>query len=233
MLFGNRQHNPMTNFSFVSTTALLLAATSLPAGIAAEPSKTRWVNVLGVGIELLNLKKTIAVSDRVATSVFAEKYPLLRDGWRPSLPSQPEVADDARQLPRFREGEFQPAKDPISTPMVIRFTDRTVEVAIVRPVGSYLWHHYYDCLARVELNRTQTIDHYFQMARLESTFGANLKGISQGSTAKDVEKAFGKPDQRRETQAVDCYEYTYDKAAIKVWFVNDRVMRIDPIKEIK
>ena len=192
-------------------------------GNAKEPTKSEWKRALDIGFEIVNLKKPVVASADACSSMFENKVPELKPDWRLSLPSDVENATDARALPDFEENELRLPKNPTPIPRVVRYSENKIAVAICKPVGSYLWHHYYECLALLEIDRSKEIDAYFDLPHLEQTYGAKLRGISQGSSLADTRAAFGEPSSIRGLQKTGSFELTYNNDAMKILFDNNHV----------
>lgn len=203
----------------------VLPQRSLPQRAATKTVETQWIQTVDIDISLDNLKKQTPINDRTAKLFFSGKFPNMCNGWRKLLP--------ASALKNLRKPSTSPKlgrvpKDQTPAPKILRFTNQRLIVAILKPLGSYRWHHHYDCLALLEIKRTKTIDTYFNLPGLEARYGfSRFKGISQGSSTADVVKVLGKPDSTRHTQAFGHFVYTYQKLGVKIWFQNDCAYQIN------
>jgi hypothetical protein len=199
--------------------------------------QTRWVKTSTIDLELVGMKKETALDADTAAKLFTKGFPHLREGWQKHLPGKPENAPGARDIPDDVKKIWIKAKDeekPYAT--VWQFSDKELIVLVVEYKGSYLWHSYHECLARVRLPRTKEIDALFEMASLEKTFGAEYKGLRQGSSLAEVKKKLGEPDGRIGYQAAGLETLIYFKDDVVITMTYGQIERFsfgvpDSLKE--
>jgi hypothetical protein len=190
--------------------------------------EVRWVTTESIDVELVGMKKEMALDADAAAKLFTKDFPHLRDGWEKLLPGKPENAPGARDVPDSVKKAWIEAKEgekPYAS--VLQFSDKELIVVVRRPRGRYLWHIYYECLARLRLPRGKDVDDIFEVARLEKTYGAQLKGLRQGSSLAEVKKALGEPDGRIGYQAAGLEKLVYFKDDVVITMTIGRVERFD------
>ena len=208
------------------TRLLLLLPTLLavPAFGGVDPAS--WIDTTTIGDEILHNKIEQEIEPAAALKLLAE-HPQLVDDWQSHLPSPPEPHPQARTLPD--DPKFQKLYSPTDRPPATRVTgysDATVIVKVLRPMGGYLWHHYFDCLATLRIPRTPKVDRALNLAALESTFGREVDGIRQGTPPKTVRDVLGEPAAQRTTQAVGFYFWYYPERNLTVVFQGSRVKEL-------
>lgn len=210
--------------SFMLGLVLALAAQVLSAD-QGEKAPESWIKVDGIGHEILNMKKEIELTPQQARTILQKEFPCIKADWREQLPARIELAADARPLP-LAQVDVHKAKDTTPFATLLRFSETQAVIVILKPEGSYLWHHYSDCLACLRVSRSSEIDAMFRIKELERTYGAVHKGLKQGSTVDSVVKVLGKPDAEHFTQAFGCFSYYYFKEDIGIAFLNFTVLEI-------
>jgi hypothetical protein len=190
--------------------------------------EARWVTTSSIDFELVWMKKEVALDADTAAKLFTKDFPHLREGWEKQLPGKPENAPGARDVPDGVKKTWIEAKKeekPYAT--VFQFSDKELIVLVVIYRGTYLWHSYHECLARLRLARGKEIDALFGVASLEKTYGAQLKGLRQGSSLAEVKKKLGEPDGRIGYQAAGLEKLIYFKDDVIITVTYGQIERFD------
>ena len=193
----------------------------------------------GVGDEICAEKSPIEITgDQAAQLFLKDASSKLTADWEKHLPaaaSQP--APGAKPMPHNPEflKEIIPSKNTKPTASVAKFSDKHLIIRISRPAGHYLWHHYYENLATVRVERNATLDKVFDLPGLMNTYASSYKGVQQGDMESHMIEVLGRPDAIRTTQAMSFYFADYEKGAVEIAIWNWQVFRIRrvPLDEIR
>jgi len=193
----------------------------------------------GIGDEVLTEKLPIEISGDQAAHLFRkDANGKLAADWEKHVPaaaSQPALG--ARPMPSDPKllKEIMPSENAKPTASVAKFSDKHLIIRISKPAGTYLWHHFYENLATVRVERNPTLDKVFDLPGLMDTYASSYKGIEQGDTESHMIKVLGRPDAIQTTQAM-AFEFAYyEKGAVEIAIWNGKVFRIRrlPLSEIR
>ena len=187
----------------------------------------RWISTRTVDTELVSMKKEITIDAETAMKVFAKESPYLRENWEKAIPGKIENAKEAQSIPDGVKKIWIESKDKKPHASVLQYSDKELIVVVVMHKGTYLWHQYYECLARLRMPRNKEIDAIFNVASLEKSYGAEYKGLRQGTPEKDVIDKLGKPDGRIGFQAGGYYKLCYFKDDVIVTITYGRIESIE------
>lgn len=184
---------------------------------ASTSSKEKRYDVHGVGDAIYEQKQEIALSPEVALRMFTKEFPHVRSTWKDEVRHPIKMATNAwpmpaQVIPIADEKQRQPRA------VVTQFSERQVIVMIQQPAGSYLWHHYTECLGAFRVKRTPQVDELLGLTNLVAQYAATYKGIGYGSSKQDVIKTLGEPDAAESTQAVGYFRYWYFKDDLTIQF---------------
>jgi hypothetical protein len=194
---------------------------------APAPPLVRWVKISSIDVEIVGMKKEIALDAEAAAKLFVKDFPHIGEGWEKKVPGKIEDDKGAQTIPDDIKKVWIPAKDDKPYATVLEFSDKELIVVVMEHKGRYLWHLYYECKARLRVTRSKEVDALFDVASLEKTYGAEHKGLKQGDSAKDVIKTLGEPDARIGYQAAGLENLCYFKDDVIITINTGRIERFD------
>jgi len=208
----------------------LVASAAVPATKPATGPTERFFSIEGIGQEILHEKLPAPVPEGQAAQLFTRQGSRhLASGWESHLPAGAvKPAADAKSLPDGPKflALLVPPKNTEPLAHVAKFSDRHLIIRISKPAGDYLWHHYEDNLATLQVERNAELDRIFHLTDLEAQYATPYHGIVQGDAELHMIGVLGHPDSVRMTQAVDFHVALYEKGAVEIALWNGRVFAI-------
>jgi hypothetical protein len=195
---------------------------------APAPPPVRWVKTSSIDVEIVAMKTELALDAEAAAKLFVKDFPHVREGWEKSVPGKIEEEKNAQAVPESVQKVWIPAKkDEKPYAAILQFSDKELIVVVLEFKGTYLWHQYLECKARLRVARSKEVDALFDVASLEKTYGAEYKGLKQGDSAKDVIKTLGQPDATIGYQAMGLENLCYFKDDVIITINTGRIERFD------
>jgi len=188
-----------------------------------------WVEPTGIGMHIVGNKRLIELDEATAEAIFVDASGPVAPDWRAMIEAPVQPADDAQPIPeKVREMGSQEPPDRPAQPIVLRFSADAVELMLARQRMSYLWHEYYQCLARFRAPRTPKLDAALGLGALTRQYATVHAGVAHGMTMQAAIDRLGQPDASRFYQPVGYRtHYFFDQdLVIDAW--QRRVKRIEP-----
>ncbi|MCE9533632.1 MAG: hypothetical protein K8T89_21275, partial [Planctomycetes bacterium] len=186
-----------------------------------KPSE-RWIDAGDMTYdEICNMKKEMTIDAKMAQKLFKSDYPYLRETWEKEIAEKFEDSDDAKSFNAIRAtyGErWAERENEKQVARLIRFSDKEIIVLVLRERGGWISRKIYECSAHFRIPRTGKVDELFCLDQLEKSYGAEFKGLKQGSCVEDVTKALGEHDAEISFQACYYFRYCYFKHDVTITF---------------
>jgi hypothetical protein len=186
-----------------------------------------WFDLRGIGEEIVEEKKEILLTPKIALELFQKEHPKIKPDWQEKLGQPIEPAPKASKIP---EGVLKDMVMQEGNPyaQILGFSGRFVQVMIVQPKGYYLWHRYSACLANFKIPRDAESDKIFDVAELERIYTFRYKGLGYASSEKEVLKVLGEPDATVTYQPFGYFILYYFKDNVTIRFQDSYVRAITP-----
>ena len=183
----------------------------------------KWFDLQGVGEHIVEEKKEILLTPKIALELFQKEHPKIKPDWLEKLGQPIEPAEKVSEIPKpIIEREEKPHA------AILRFSKRFMHVMILQPKGYYRWHRYAACLANFKIPRNPDSDTLFDMESLERIYTFRYKGIGYGSGETVVRKALGEPDAIQSYSPFGFFIFYYFKDDIAIQFQNMLVRTVTP-----
>lgn len=200
---------------------------SLPARAGEAPKLEKWFDVSSVQDNIIWEKKLIVLTSSTAMEVFTKKSPNVVANWREKIDAPIENLPNAKGINEAVVPSLRKAKDKaIPYAELRKFSPYNLQVMILKPAGSYRWHHYYECLASFQIPRSAAVDALFNVRNLERPYRATIQGIGYGHSEQKVLETLGEPDFTVNYQPVGYFELAYFGEDVTIEFQNNRVKTI-------
>ena len=201
----------MNNIKLLYTLAAAIALIYVMPLLATE--QERWVNLNDIGFEILGHTNSVKLTRSDALKLFSETQSHLAEDWRVTFRTLGHAVPTPAKLPKY---VFPLTNAPFAK--VVSFSPTQLRIMILQECGYYIWHHFYDCIASMNVQRCNPLDQLFGLQGLESTYGASYKGLQQGDSVKKVKEILGEPDAVETFQAMEFFRYSYFKDDVVITF---------------
>ena len=194
-----------------------LCLTFLTLALSAEDlsKNDKWFKVDAVGFHHYGNPDAITLKQSDIEKYFVKQRPFLTKIF------QKERLDEL--LEKNREQEFKPERslppeDPECFAQVSRINKKEVYIKILKPLGAWRWHHYFQCLAIYKIQRNKAIDDIFVIDELYAKLSFSFQGIGHGMAGPDIRskdneiiKLLGKPDYEYLSQSPSLGRYYFEE----------------------
>jgi len=136
------------------------------------------------------------------------------------------AAHPGAKPPINAEPAAQPEPEKPGFADVREFSTKSIRVMILKPQGTHLWHHNYECLANFDIPRNAKIDEIFKVTALEKLYRQTIKGVGHGDSEETVNKTLGAPDATHSYQPFGFFKKIYFKDDVIILFQDHRVKTI-------
>lgn len=166
-------------------------------------------------------KMPIQVTAAQTLLLFDDSPSHLRADWERRLPEKPrDVFRTSLELAVDSAPQLTNAVPPASRELFARvmlFSDKTLEIRVLRPLGSLAPMSYYQTEATVVAPRSAELDKLFDMGALEKKFAASYRGIQQGDSRDKVIKTLGEPEKLEGPYLLETFYYEQGRVKIAIW----------------
>lgn len=172
-------------------------------------SGDRWFNMSRVGFHHHGDPKPVLLDQPTAKKYFTTRHPFLSNDFQKNI--LPQLLKRASKQ-AFRPKKILPPKNPNCFAEVLKFNQKMVYITILKPLGGWRWHHYFQSLAIYKIERDKTIDTIFKLNDLYKKFSFTYQGVGHGMAASDPAVVkLGKPDYQYPSQSPSFGQRYYQK----------------------
>jgi hypothetical protein len=140
---------------------------------SAEPPAGRWVRAYSIDFQVVAMKKEIAITAKTASKLFTKAFPHLQENWKKEIPAKVENTKNGGTIPKGVDRIWIKPTETKPYAMTYQFSKKEIVVLVLQHKGTYLWHQYYECLARFRLPRNKNTDAIFKIRLPHQNLWAN------------------------------------------------------------